>query len=82
MLEERKVKEFTNLEKIFVVIDYEAFKNKCSFKHNGSSKEYCGTFGLTENDKPVECSVDKCPYIYAIVTEAKEDGTKKPTYIQ
>jgi hypothetical protein len=80
MLEERKVKAFTNLEKVFVVVDYEAFRNKCDFRHKGTQNEYCGSYGLTENDTPVKCTCDACPFIYAIVTEAKEAKSIKPLY--
>jgi hypothetical protein len=82
MLEKRELKTFTNLEKVFIVVDYEAFRNKCSYRHRGTSNDYCGTFGLTENDIPVKCTCDACPFVYAIVTEAKEIEAKsgKPLY--
>ena len=82
MLEERKIKTFTNLEKVFVVVDYEAFRMKCDFKYkdkNFVDALFCGTFGREELKK---CREDNCPYVYAIVTEAREDCVKKPTYVQ
>jgi hypothetical protein len=82
MIETRELKKFTNLEKTFVVVDYEAFRNKCSYRHKGTSNDYCGTFGLTENDNPVKCTCDACPFIYAIVTEAKEKDKIVPPYVQ
>jgi hypothetical protein len=82
VIEKRELKTFTNLEKVFIVVDYEAFKTKCDFRHKSASDEYCGTFGLTEQNQPVKCSIETCPYVYAIVTEVKENDTKKPTYVQ
>ena len=70
---EKSKRIFTNLEKVFVVVDYEAFKGKCNYRHKSTSNVYCGTFGLTENDAPIECSYENCPYVYAIVTEAKTE---------
>jgi len=83
MLEERKVKTITNLEKVFVIVDYEAFKNKCDYrfkeKEFSDAAEFCGTFGRESLKK---CREDNCPYVYAIVTEAREECAKKPTYVQ
>lgn len=79
MLEERKVKAFTNLEKVFVIVDYEAFRNKCDYRFKKATEaEFCGTFGQETLKK---CREDNCPYVYAIVTEAKENDAKKPTYV-
>lgn len=81
MIEERKMKTLTNLEKVFVIVDYESFKGKCDyrFKSGGEAAEYCGTFGREELKK---CSENTCPYVYAIVTEAQVECAQRPVYIQ
>jgi len=81
MLEERTLKKIVNLERIFVIVDYEAFKGKCDFRFKTTETdgcEYCGTFG---RDALKKCREDNCPYVYAIVTEAKEEIKRRPIYM-
>lgn len=65
-----------------VIVDWESFKRRCDYKHKSTSNEYCGTFGLTDKNNPIECSYEICPYIQMIVTEVKYDNKEKSTYIQ
>jgi len=73
-----KNKLLLNLEKVFVILDWEAHVGRCDYRWKNEDIIYCGTFGREVKQK---CEPDACPYVYAIVTEAKEDNPKKASYI-
>jgi len=78
MVKEKNI-SFINLEKVFVITDWEAHKLRCDYRFKIEDLTYCGTYG---RDAHQLCNPDACPYVYAIVTEAREDCVKKQPYIQ
>jgi len=78
MISKNKRNILINLEKVFVVVDWEAHKTKCDYKFKDRDNTYCGTYGREELH---DCRPDECPFVYAIVTEAKEDCVTKITYV-